>query len=211
MTVKMLPPREKNWARKVDSLIKLWDRPLSEKEKETLARLAPIKQEVSEFGNINNGAPNTASTSCLISRTHPHFENVIEPGVKELVVCVAKYHNLITYTSCGGHRYDDGVTSNNRRHVGVLTRDAAEHERAMELFVAVGEHINARFSNAAIEIALMSHSLAGEDKTYPVLDLYLHIKSGRSWDDYFAEADEISKELVAQLYKQPVCAPLQPA
>ena len=210
MTVKILPARERNFAKKVDALIRIWDRPLSEKEKEMLAQLAPVKQQVSDYGNINNGAPNTLSSSCLISRTHPHFENVIEPGAKDLVVCVAKYHNLITYTSCGGHRYDDG-TANNRRHVGIIARDDAEQERAMALFMAAGEVINARYPDAAIEIAVMPHALQDGDKSYPALDLYLHNKPEKGWDAYFAEADEICKALTDCLYEQAVCAPLQPA
>ena len=205
MTVKMLAARGTNQAPKIDTLIRLWDRPLSPKEREQLARLAPIKQDTSEFGNINDGTP-YPSTSRLVGREHPHFEINIETGVKTLVKSVGTHHNLVTYTSCGGHQYPDSTRNNNRRHVGIVTRDKDEYQRALALFTKVGEHINGLHPNAAIEIAIMVHHLVDEDKNHEVLDLYLHNKDGASWQDYFDQVDNICNDLVAYLNAQPSCS-----
>ena len=206
MAVKFLQPRAVNRSRKVDLLIKLWDRPLTPSQQEQLAELARVKQSKSEHGNINNGTP-FPLFSCLLGRYHPDFEAVLEPGVKDLVLIVANHHNLITYTSCEGHIYPNAEHPNDQRHVGIVARDQEERKKVLELFVEAGNHVNARFPAAAVEVGVMDHVLNAKDKVYPAVDLYLSRKEDSTWDDYFSELDEICGRLVEALRSPPPLVP----
>jgi hypothetical protein len=199
MTVRYLTPRPANQSSRVALFMKLWDAPLTPEQQEQLRQRAPVVQRQSAFGNLNDEGTPYPSRSCLITRFHPDFESVIEPGVKDLMFAIAIDHDLVTYTSCQGHLYASETYPYDERHVGVIPRDPEERQRILALFEEVARDVNARFPDAAIEVAIMDHAVRDGETVYPAIDLYLSARAGRSPAEYFAELDRMSAELVGAL------------
>ncbi|MBA0263641.1 MULTISPECIES: hypothetical protein [Stenotrophomonas] len=203
MNVRFLESRGFNQSTQVDLFIRLWDTPIDEVVSERLAILAPLQQISSPFGNMNNTGTPYPSTSCLASRFHPDFESVIEPGVKGLLFAIAIDHNLVTYTSCEGHDYRSDGREPDERHVGVVSRDGDEHCKVVAAFTEVASRFNAGYPSAAIEAALMVHTVRSAAREYPAVDLYLSKRERAGWDAYFAEVDAACAQLVAELGRIP--------
>ena len=187
MNVRYLKSRGDNRSSNVARFMKLWDTPLTAAQQDEFRRLAPASQKLSATGNLNNDGTPYPSTSCLVSRFHPDFESVLEPGVKEFLAAIAIDLNLVTYTSCEGHFYPDGTHPHDERHVGVIPRSDGERQRILQLFETVAQEINGRFPEAPIEVAIMDHSVRDGDTVYSALDLYLSKREGAGWDQYFAQ------------------------
>ncbi len=206
MTIRYLSPRGHNRSGRVDLFMKLWDRPLSEAQAEQLKKVAPVSQQRSASGNLNNEGTPYPSLSCLISRFHPDFEGVLEPGVKDLLLMVAVDLNLVTYTSCEGHYYRDSDCEPDERHVGVIPRNAAELSTTLILFEQVGAEVNGRYPNGPVEVALMKHTVLDGEKVYPAVDLFLSRREGATWEAYFEHVDEVCAELIVQLEQSTAAA-----
>lgn len=205
MTVKYLKPREWNQAGRISLFMKLWDQPLTEAQAAQLKEKAPMSQKRSDFGNLNNEGTPYPSQSCLISRFHPDFVDVLEPGVTRLVEAVGVHHNLVTYTSCEGHNYTDAAIPKDERHVGIIPRCEAEQKAVPALFEAAAAFINQGFSDAPIEGAVMDHSLSDGDLSYPAVDLYLSKKEDACWSHYFEWVDQVSTALCDYLFdREPI-------
>ncbi|CAM2005473.1 hypothetical protein [Acanthopleuribacter pedis] len=202
MTVTYLKPRQWNQSLQVSLFMKLWDQPLTEDQAATLKAKAPMSQKRSAFGNLNIEGTPFPSQSCLASRFHPDFVSVLEPGVIELVEAVGVHHNLITYTSCEGHHYHHPETANDERHVGILSRDKAEHAAVLRLFEAAAAFINRTGNNTPVEGALMDHGVSDGDRVYPAADLYLVKRDGFSWAAYFDAVDAVCAALCGYLFDQ---------
>jgi hypothetical protein len=195
VTVRYLAPRRENRSSHVDLIIRLWDTPLSPAQQAEVARRVVVKSVRSPYGNINvNGTP-YPSQSYFVSRFHPDFEATIEPGVRTLLAAVAIDLDLVTYTSCEGHRYP--TRTPDERHVGVVARSADEAERVVARFERAAIATNARHPDQAAEVALMRHTLHDGDKTYPAIDLYVCRREAASWDAYFADVDAVADDLAA--------------
>lgn len=199
MTVRYLPPRAANQSSRVDLFMKLWDAPLTAEQQDKLRQLAPVTQRQSPFGNLNDEGTPYPSRSCLVTRFHPDFESVIEPGVRELMFAIAIDHDLVTYTSCQGHLYENAAYPYDERHVGVIPRTPEERQRILALFEDVARDVNGRFPDAAVEVAIMDHTVKDGEAVYPAIDLYLSARAGRSPAEYFAELPPVSAELVGAL------------
>jgi hypothetical protein len=103
----------------------------------------------------------------------------------------------ITYTSCEGHRYDDG--SVDEMHVGIIARNDAERaavERAWHVAGAFWEGSH----ESAVELAISSGTLNCDGRVdLPTVDLYLCRGPAHSWDDYFGARCEAAAILAAYL------------
>jgi hypothetical protein len=195
MDIRYLSPRPENRSSMVKLFMKLWDAPLTEAQQEKLKNLVPYAQKRSEAGNLNVEGTPFPSVSCLLPRFHPDFEASIEPGVKDLMAAVAVDLDMVTYTSCEGHRYADREYTHDERHVGVIPRNEQERQRTLKLFEEVAREVNSRFPNSAIDVAIMDHTVRDGDTVYPAIDLYLATRPGRSVNEYFAELEELSSAL----------------
>jgi hypothetical protein len=199
MTIRYLSPRAHNRSGRVDLFMKLWDRPLSEAQSNQLKKVAPVSQQRSSAGNLNNEGTPYPSLSCLISRFHPDFEGVIEPGVKELLLMIAVDLNLVTYTSCEGHHYSNSDCEPDERHVGMIPRNAEELSAILNVFEQVGTDVNSRYPDGPVEVAIMKHTVLDYEKAYPAVDIYLSRREGATWQGYFDHVDEVCSELVSRL------------
>ncbi len=199
MTIRYLSPRYENRSSYVDRFIRLWDTPISAAQQEELGRRVVVKQLRSPFGNINDQGTPYPSQSCFINRFHPAFESVIEPGVRSMLAAVAIDLDLVTYTSCEGHRYPGTERAPNERHVGIVARSAEEVERVIAIFERAATVTNARHPDKSVEIAIMRHTLRDGETVYPAVDIYVTRRGDTSWDSYFAEVDEVGETLAEAL------------
>lgn len=201
MTIRYLSPRRENRSSHVERVIRLWDTPVSAEEQAAIARAAAIKQVVSPYGNINVRGTPYPSQSWFLSRFHPDFEAMIEPGVRALLAAVAIDLDLVTYTSCEGHRYPGTPRDPDERHVGIVARSPAEAERVLARFERAATVTNARHADKAAEVAIMRHTLSDGDIVYPAIDLYVCRRATASWDAYFAEVDAVGEALAEVLVR----------
>lgn len=199
MTIRYLSPRGENRSSNVERIIRLWDTPPSPAQQAAIARRVVIQQVRSPYGNINEQGTPYPSRSSFINRFHPEFEAMIEPGVRALLAAVAIDLDLVTYTSCEGHRYPGTSRDPDQRHVGIVARSPAEAERVLATFERVASVINARHADKAAEVAIMRHSLIDGDITYPAIDLYVCRRVTSSWDAYFADVDAVGEALAEAL------------
>jgi hypothetical protein len=203
MTIRFLPPRVENHSSRVDLFMRLWDTPMTAAQQAELGRRVTVSQQRSAFGNLNNEGTPYPSQSCLVSRFHPDFESIIEPGVRPLLAAIAIDLDLVTYTSCEGHRYADPRRNPDERHVGVIPRSTAEAQRVLALFESAARRTNERHGDAAVEVAIMHHTVADGDHVYPAIDLYLSKTEHASWDSYFADLDIVCHTLTRELIGYP--------
>jgi hypothetical protein len=199
MAIRYLPPRTKNQTSRLALLRQLWDMPVTKAQHDELACRAVVTQQRSRFGNLNNQGTPYPSESCLITRFHPSFESVIEPGVRQLLAAIAIDLDLVTYTSCEGHLYAGTAQPPDERHVGIIPRSTDEERRVLALFERAAAISNARDPAAAAEIALMHHTVVDGDVAYPAIDLYVCKPARASWEAYFADIDRVSDLLTYEL------------
>jgi hypothetical protein len=203
MAIRYLPPRTTNRTSRLALLMQLWDMPVTRAQQDELACRAAVTQQRSRFGNLNHQGTPYPSESCLITRFHPSFESVIEPGVRPLVAAIAIDLDLVTYTSCEGHHYAGTVQPPDERHVGIIPRSPEEERRVLALFERAAARSNARHPAAAAEAALMHHTVVDGDVAYPAVDLYICKPAGASWVAYFADLDRVSDSLTVALLGSP--------
>jgi hypothetical protein len=196
MMIRYLSPRQVNRSSNVELVMRLWDTP---NQQAKIARGTAIKQIRSPYGNINEQGTPYPSQSSFLNRFHPDFEAMIEPGVRALLAAVALDLDLVTYTSCEGHRYPGTPRPPDERHVGIVARSPAEAERVLAKFERVAAVTNARHTDEAAEVAIMQHTLADGDIVYPAIDLYVCRREAASWDAYFADLDAVSEDLAEAL------------
>lgn len=199
MMVRYLSPRGENRSSHVERFLRLWDTPVSPEQQAEIARRVVIKQLRSPYGNINDQGTPYPSRSCFLNRFHPEFEAMIEPGVRSLLAAVAIDLDLVTYTSCEGHRYPGTPRPPDERHVGIIARSAAEAERVVATFERAASVTNVRHADKAAEVAIMRHTLTDGDIVYPAIDLYVSRRVEASWDAYFADLDVVDETLVETL------------
>lgn len=203
MTIRYLQPRKENRSSGVQRFIRLWDTPGAPELAAERAGRVVIKQLRSPYGNINDEGTPYPSRSCFVNRFHPGFEAVIEPGVRSMLAAVAIDLDLVTYTSCEGHRYPETLqTPNNERHVGIIARSTAEAERVIATFERAAAATNALHPDKAAEVAIMRHTLIDGDVVYPAIDLYVCRRVDASWDAYFAEVDVVGESLADALVSE---------
>jgi hypothetical protein len=203
MTIRYLPPRKENRSSRVEQFMRLWDTPGAPELQAQRAGRVVIKQLRSPYGNINDEGTPYPSRSCFVNRFHPDFEELIEPGVRSMLAAVAIDLDLVTYTSCEGHRYPEALrTPNNERHVGIIARSPAEAERVIATFERAASITNARHPDKAVEVAIMRHTLTDGEIVYPAIDLYVCRREGASWDAYFAEVDAVGDALAEVLVSE---------
>ena len=68
------------------------------------------------------------SPAAIVTRHDPAFEEMLESGIKGLVLCLIKIFDCITYSSCAGHASTDNqlVCGAN---VGIVPRDESEYRK----------------------------------------------------------------------------------
>lgn len=127
-----------------------------------------VGSNVGTAGEINEtGSPDCLSAR-LLTKWHPGFERVVEPGVLALVKALVWAWDAITYSSCAGHAAH-GRAELRPCHVGIVPRDAKERA---QLAAALNTLIAASAS-CGVRGKLLPRRLTSEDGDLEVLDLML--------------------------------------
>lgn len=105
-----------------------------------------------------------------------------------------------------GHKESPDGRLPDERHVGVIPRNREEGERAIAVFEEVGRSINAAPASPAVEVALMLDRMHDGEAVYPTIDLYLSKQPNAGWDDYFADIELMTAQLVQALERHPPIA-----
>jgi hypothetical protein len=153
----------------------------------------------SRTGNINLAATEGSSQSAMLAAGDVRFDDFLEPGVAPLVRAAIAL-GWITYTSCEGHRYDDG--SVDEMHIGIIARNDRERAGVERAWRAAGAFWVKTHPASAVELALSTGTLHCDGRIdLPTLDLYLCRDPDRSWDDYFAARTEAAAAVADFLRK----------
>ena len=177
--MEILAGRQVNSIRHLQSFLDRW--------KEAAAR-APdscVKTvERSATGNINLGSQARTAPSHLLPRGHKDFYRFIEPGILPWVAFVVTELDLITYTSCEGHRYPNGDID--ERHVGMLV----ESQEKADLLRNLHEDVEIDLISMPHCLGWMDHTVVGDGLCWRAIDIFLMRKADSTWADYFARLDE---------------------
>lgn len=140
--------------------------------------------ERSATGNINLGSQARTAPSHLLPRGHKDFYRFIEPGVLPWVAFVVTELDLITYTSCEGHRYPNGDID--ERHIGMLV----ESPQKVDLLRNLHEDVEVDLDSTPCCLGWMDHTVVGDGLCWRAIDIFLMRRIDSSWADYFECLDE---------------------
>jgi uncharacterized protein len=141
-----------------------------------------------------------ASAESLTAPTLPPwydgFEQFLEPGIRGLCLFLIREHGWITYTSCEGHKGPDAPSS--LRHVGILPRDAREHDEIGAVLDAAVESFGRSFAHAdEVSLGVVRHRLSDPVQSCDVLDIEFAPRAGQV--AYFARLDAATSWLLTTL------------
>lgn len=154
---------------------------------------------VSAYGNINTSGDHAEKSAPILCPAHPKFFEVIEPGVHELVRTLVGKFNLITYTSCEGHSYPEGIAECNERNVGILPRSNTELEQVIDLFWDVEQAVELLTRNEPVYFETVATVVESDDCTFPAVDIFFRKRETVPWDKYFAHVDQLYMRVVGIL------------
>jgi uncharacterized protein len=167
-------PRDVNAIASVEHLLLSWSGTDAQRSKQF---------RTSAAGNINYAGELHGKYAETFFPREELFEASIEPGVRPIVLALVRTGGFVTYTSCEGHRYDDGSTS--ECHVGVLPRSREELRRLLRaLRFSAAQCLTRMRASRAHLYPWYLHDEACR-REVPVLDLYLHRRIGFTQDHYF--------------------------
>ena len=198
--VKLMEARDVNEFRGARQYMHRWDYFKDIEAPSALGTMKILTQK-STVGNLNVNGTSYSSTSQMFFAAQSGFLSAVEPGIRPIVQWVACEMNLITYTSCEGHYYQND-TAPDMRHFGILTRNQQEHDKVRALFISVASLWNDDYGTQVAEIALMDHDLQDTNAKLSALDLFILKNESASWDEYFDTLDAMSDKLLTILSAQ---------
>jgi len=148
----------------------------------------------SAAGNINQQGAQASALSTMLLPFQDGFEQVVEPGISELVHVFSFKLDLITYTSCEGHYYASTDKADERR-IGIIPRNDLEMSMIIRLLEDCVNFIGMK-SRFDVEIEIVVGTLWDRKVALPVIDLYLSRGKHREWSSYFAEIPSVTLEVV---------------
>lgn len=126
----------------------------------------------------------------LVTRHHPRFKALLEPGVRDLVLRLVTTWNLVTYSSCEGHRLPDGRIM--PWCIGALDLSGV----APRLFAILQQHCeDLNGSDEMTSLNIGRGELRSGATTFPFVELRLHPAIGVEWHDYVAARDRMTEML----------------
>jgi hypothetical protein len=150
----------------------------------------------SEQGHINVEGSARCLSSVIFTPAAPQFWSALEPGVRPLVILLIDSLDCITYSSCEGHPPTDDGYPMRGRHVGILPRDAADHERLLELLrraAAVTEAVP-----GVVHVEVREDVLASDGVDLPCIDI-LFVAASYDWPAYAANVGTVQDGFIAAL------------
>jgi hypothetical protein len=160
----------------------------------------------SSAGNLNIAGTDSSSASVIFVQSQDGFLEAIEPGVRRLVALLAHEWDLITYTSCEGHRYE-GNREPDVRSAGILPRNAVEEAKWTSILCDMTEHWNSCNPDSPVIATVLSTVLLDGTAELPALDLIFVKRSEASWSQYFGCLDPYTDRFVEALAAWTVSRP----
>lgn len=157
------------------------------------------QHSVSVYGNINTSGAHDEKSAPILCPAHPKFFEVIEPGVHELVRILVSKFDLITYTSCEGHCYPEGIAECNERNVGILPRSNAELEQVIDLFWHVEQSVELSTRNEPVYFETVATVVESDDCKFPAVDVFFRKRETVPWKKYFAHVDQLYMRVITLL------------
>lgn len=146
-------------------------------------------------GEINLDGSPTCPSAEIVPRSSPWFEDMIEPGVRSLVLCLTDTCRVVTYSSCEGHPPAQGGRAPFRQ-VGILPRDR-EYRGILVAVTAAARIANAKVESAA-RVTVIQRDLTSDAGTRRCLDVVFLPTSGIE-DWYYTTLEPIYNCLVRLL------------
>lgn len=169
----------------VEEFIRQWDNPA-----EADLTADPVSRNAEPAPGMAAGEASFCRTAPILTRWHPSFRGALEPGVRELVLQVINTLACITYSSCEGHCHEGAPMSFSVRQVGIVPRDATEHERLLRILHPVVYATNAPPPLGHVRVGLRSGVLSSEGLERPCIDVVFLPEKGHE-NDYFRELEPV--------------------
>lgn len=174
----------------MEELISTWDQPSG-------SWIIVSRAQPGPSGEINLSGTATCRYAPIVPRSHPQFEELIEPGVRALVLCLTDSCHVVTYSSCQGHPpLADGRSP--LRQVGILSRDDREFLRILTAVAVSANAVNRQTADSAVRVAVALRNLTSESGDRQSLELVFVPRAGRE-DQYYAAIEPVYDQLVQML------------
>lgn len=148
-----------------------------------------------EQGSINSDGSLSCIEASIFSKNSPRFRDVIETGVKSLVLYLVDSMNLITYTSCEGHVVDLKNNIFKYRDVGLLPRNLTEYERLKKKLQFVESRVNEIMTDSLVKVVINETFVDSEISRMPCIDILFLPKQGQE-KEYFIYLEEVYQKFV---------------
>ena len=120
-------------------------------------------------GNINKDGTGWCITAAVHVSSHPRFEELLEDGVKDLVMALIQQFDCITCSSCQGHASIEDTTPMRERTVEILPRHGVEYEELLSKLTALSDKANLESSSNAVRVMVLESIVESEDGCRPGL------------------------------------------
>lgn len=162
------------------------------------ANKTPVSVAKSFNGKINNtGHPHDYS-SPMLTKWHPQFQNLLEPGIRSLVTEIVNGFHWITFSSCEGHyHHHDNIIDN--RHVSIIARHEKEHYQIFSVLENVAKLTNQHVDGEYIQILILPVTLESEQKVFKGVKVFFEKKKHATVIQYFSRLDTFTNNFVSVL------------
>lgn len=154
-------------------------------------------------GAINLDGELTCYEASIFSKNSLLFENVIEAGVKSLVLYLIDSVNLITYTSCEGHILNLEKNLFKYRNVGILPRNTEEYEIIKKKLRYVEDIVNEIMVDSLVQVVIDETFVDSETLRVPCVDI-LFLPKLRQESEYFRHLEKTYQKFL-ELVRQEFC------
>jgi uncharacterized protein len=133
---------------------------------------SPVHIAHTAEGRRVSGGDSACGVGPALTPNHPAFHESLEPGIRPLVIALVSTWNLVTYSSCQGHRVETSTGSivTTSQYVGVLCNSATHAGHVASLFSSALGQVGQHSLNPYVRFRL----LHGRLRSYPVVDLIVN-------------------------------------
>jgi len=146
-------------------------------------------------GHVNlTGAPEAPSIT--FTKDHVQFVDSLEEGVRDLVLCIIRTLNCVTYSSCEGHLTEDGTGIFCGRHVAIICNDPEERfvlRQRLENAIARVQH-----PRNTMLLTVLEEDLDTETSSLQALNL-IFLPTTKKPEEYFGELKAVYDEFVRRV------------
>lgn len=180
-----------NYLSDIDSFLESWLEGDHERNRLSRSLVADADGRVRPEGTFAWGQ------GASVSRNHPEFLECLEPAVTSLVVELVTEWNLVTYSSCDGHRVSrEPCEDYTECYVGVVSFSDVHEQALVKLF----ETVCAELATDTAHPRVRQRPLLGPRSKHPAVDLLINRRGPHvTWANYQVERDRLVHSIVQRL------------